>query len=332
MIITEKFARIAASHIEENLPSVCLIMPFNPKMSPKAEIRERLNASYEQIKKELDLRYPAKQSAATLKKLRTEISLLNHSAHTKSVCIFVSPREQQTYYFNIEVKRKIIIDQAFDIRDIIRNKSKDNHCLILMLNAGSSEIYLKGSQRTPKLISRLPGHGDPELWLRQTDSGLSILLNAYPYPLFVMGLPEKLDHFKKISLNTDMVMEYIPLDMAPVPAAAINKMLHPLIQDQDHILYLQALKQLRRADQGEKLAIGIREAHAMAGKINNRLLIVEKNYACQSVLEEKQDKASARIRDLVDETIEKALHAGANVQFIERKLPLRYANIALIYD
>ena len=330
MIITEKFARIAASHIEENLPSVCLIMPFNPKMSPKAEIRERLNASYEQIKKELDLRYPAKQSAAILKKLRTEISLLNHSAHTKSACIFVSPREQQTYYFNIEVKGKIIIDQAFDIRDIIRNKSKDNHCLILALNAGSSEIYLKGSQRTPKLISRLPCHGDPESWLRQTDSGLSILLNAYPYPLFVMGLPEKLDHFKKVSLNTDMVMEYIPLDM--VSAAAINKMLLPFIQDQDHMLYLQALKQLRRADQAGKLAIGIRDAHAMAGKINNRLLIVEKNYACQSVFEEKQDKASTRIRDLVDETIEKALHAGANVQFIARKLPLRYANIALICD
>lgn len=329
MKITEKFARLETIHIKENLPSACLIMPFNPKMSPKAEIMERLNAAYDQVRKELDRLYPIERSAAVLKKLKMEISRLNHSAHTKSVCIFVSPQEQLTHYFNIDVKRNVMIDQPFDIRDIIRSKNNSNHSLLLVLGAGASEIYLKESQRMPRLISHLPGRGNPELLLKQTDDGLSILMKSYPYPLFVMGLPEKSDHFKRISRNADMVIRYIPYDTLPAPVAAINRALLPFIQDHDHVLYLHALKQLRRADQAGKLARGIREAHAMAGKINNRLLVVEKNYACQSVFEEN---ASARIRDLVDETIQKALNAGANVQCVERSLPFRYENIALIYE
>lgn len=343
------------------LPSVSLIMPFEPKMNLKTELAHKLKIAAAKIEHQLLANYEREKATLTINKLRNLISNLNYNTHKKSIALFVSPLIEKAYYLDIPVEEKIIIDESFEIRDLVYSKKDLHQYLVLILSAEWTKTFMGNSNHFIRLKTDTAENADA-VWneppsktanftnpsyrkevmlnkfLKYTDDGLSIILNTTPFPVFVMGTDRTIGHFKKITANKKHIIEYVPGNYEEAAEQEIRKTLAPYLYNWKKVKQDNILHQLDAAMSAGKLVSGIEKAWKKVAEKNSRLLVVEKNYIypAQHVTEteiiphDPLGKNGLFIKDAVDDVIEKVLINGGDVEFVDEGLLKDYNFIALI--
>jgi hypothetical protein len=128
------------------LPAISIIQPFEPMMSLKSELEYRLKRAMEKVETELMANYTVHTAVPVIVKLQNLIHQLNYNTHKKSIAIFVSPLIEKVYYLDIRVEEKIVIDESFEIRDLVYSKKQNIQYLVLLLSAERSKMYLAIAQ------------------------------------------------------------------------------------------------------------------------------------------------------------------------------------------
>ena len=340
-------------------PAISILLPFEPKMSLKHELDHKLKTIAGKIEKELLTNFSAEKAIEVVKKLQHILAHLNFDTHKKSIAIFISPEIEKVYYLDIFIKERIIIDDSFEIRDLIDNKNQSREYLILHLTGKRSKIYL-ASNKTIQVIKtnvadniysyerdmpeRVPHFDDPkkhkeillEKFLHQMDDGLTIIHNAFPLPVFVIGSEKILGHFKKITKNQSAIIEYAHGGHEDLTESEIAKIIEPNIVDWNRIKQVTLSKQIEKANGEHKLASGIKEVLEAAIHKNSRLLVLEKDFSYPIKVaggEEKEKNESDHffyINDMVGSVIEKVLEYGGDVEFVDNGQLKDYDHIALI--
>src|SRR5688572_15934023 len=201
-------------------PAVSIILPFEPKMGSKKELSHSLKIAAGNVEKELLENYPRETAILVMQKLRAVIKDLNFNTHKKSIAIYVSPVFEKVLYLDIYVEEKIIVDESFEIRDLVYSKKHLHKYLVLMISAKVSRIYLANPDTFVRIVSDTPEsvyayvNDVPERvanfsniaerkeivsdkFLHHIDNALDIILKAYRLPLFVAGTEKIVGHFKK---------------------------------------------------------------------------------------------------------------------------------------
>jgi Bacterial archaeo-eukaryotic release factor family 3 len=344
------------------MPSVSVIIPFEPKMSLKSEIEYKLKTAIDRVKEQLETGYPAEKSQPVLNRLKEIVKKLDYSTYKKSIAIFVSALMEKLYYLDFTVEEKIIVDESFEIRDLIYSKKELHKYLVLVLSSQANIIYLGNTIRFVRIISHLPEHvsaykndiaervanfSDPsqrneimlEKFLRYTDEGLAILLKAYPLPVFVMATERTAGHFKKITHNSGRILAFVHGNFEEATDAELRKALQPHIADWKKVKQEDLKRQLDAAMGARKLATGIQDVWKEAVHKKGRLLVVEKNFmyparhgAEADIIYKKEYETGndLYIKDAVDDVIEKVLENGGDVEFVDDEVLNDYKHIALI--
>lgn len=343
-------------------PAISIIMPFEPKMSPKTELAHLLKLTINEVEKEVQEKYPGELSELVMNKLRQLAKQLNYHTHKKSIAIYVSPVFEKVLYLDIPVEAKIIVDESFEIRDLVYAKKQVQSYLVLLLSGKESRIFLGNTESFVRILSDKPESvhayvNDPpervanfsdvqdrreiitEKFLQHIDHSLNNILSAYPLPLFVCGVKKLTGHFKKISKHGSSVVEYINGNFEEATIPELKKVIEPHITDWKKVKQKELLNTLNDAAGQKKLAIGIHEVWREAHKNKGRLLVVEKDFmypAEQSAggaeiepLNESYNKFSY-IRDAVDDIIEKVLEHGGDVAFTDNGRMAGYKQIAMV--
>lgn len=344
------------------MPCVSIILPFEPKMSLKSELQYKLKLALGRVESELLANYTEEKSLNVLRKLRSLIKNIDYTTHKKSIAIFASPLIEKIFYLDIPVKEKIIIDESFEIRDLVYSKKEMHKYLVLVLTGKKTKIYLGDNNTLVRIISNVPDHiaayrndipervsnfSDPserkevmlDKFLRHTDNGLGILLKSYPLPLFVMGTSRVIGHFKKISRNNNAILATVQGNYEDVTEEEIRKALEPEIENWKEVKQKDLLHQLSLAYGAEKLAFGIKKVWKEASNKKGRLLVVEKNYMYpahhsgeNNIISQEELAADNKfyIKDAVDDIIEKVLENGGDVEFVDPGILKDYKQIVLI--
>jgi Bacterial archaeo-eukaryotic release factor family 3 len=343
-------------------PTVSLIMPFEPKMSLKTELIHSLKTAADKVERELLENYPGELGMLVMQKLRAIIKDLNFNTHKKSIAIYVSPVFEKVLYLDISVEEKIIVDESFEIRDLVYSKKQLHKYLVLLLSNKISRIYLGNTETfvrivsdTPESVSayindvpeRLANFSDKSDWkeiimdkfLHHIDNSLDIILNAYRLPLFVLGTEKVLGHFKKLSKHTAAVIDYVHGNYEEASLPELKKILEPHVADWKIVMQKDLLNQLDEAAGSKKLVVGMRDVWREATSHKGRLLVVEKNYMFPAQHGGSEDiiyKATepynkfSYIKDAVDDVIEKVLENGGDVEFVDKEVLKDYDHIALV--
>jgi len=343
------------------LPAVSIILPFEPVMSLKSELEYKLKIALQKVESGLMKDYGMDKALPIILKLKNLVQNVNFNTHKKSIAIFVSPLIGKIFYLDILVEEKIIIDESFEIRDLIYSKKELHKYLLLVLTGKSLKIYLGDTTQFIRIVSEVPENiaayendipesvsnfSDPSYrkevmlgkFLRHVDIGLDILLKAYPLPLFVMATERTIGHFKKNSKNKQFVIEFIHGSFEEATEAELRKMIQPYIHDWKSVKQQNLLQILNTARSAKKLAFGINEVWKAAQQKKGRLLVVEKNYmvpaqqgADPEIIYQKDfsNNNSFYIKDAVDDIIEKVLENGGDVEFVDDDLLGDYGHIAL---
>lgn len=339
------------------MPSVSIIMPFDPKMNPKAEISHALKLAVDKVQREVSKNYPNELGSLVIQKLRTLLSDLNFNTHKKSIAIYVSPVFEKVLYLDIVVEEKIIVDESFEIRDLVYSKKQLHKYLVLVLTGKESRIYLGSSENfvtivsnTPVLVNEEDRHGDPsdnashkeilmDKFLHHVDQSLDIILNAYHLPLFLLGTEKIAGHFMKLTKHKSAIVDYIHGSFGDSTIWYIQNILKPHVTDWEQVKQKEILNRIDAAQNKHMLAVGIHAAWREALNHKGSLLVVEKNYMYASQNGSNGDSIYptvekynhfSYIKDAVDDVIEKVLENGGDVEFVEKGLLDSYNHIALI--
>jgi len=275
---------------------------------------------------------------------------------------FLSPLTERVYYLDFTVEEKIIIDESFEIRDLIYSKKDTHKYLLLVLSSHKNRIYLGNTTQFVRIVSHVPEHiaaykndiservanfSDPDKrdkimldkFLRYTDEGLSILLKAYPLPVFVMATERTAGHFKKITHNRNRILAVIHGNFEEATVVELRKAMQPHLADWKKIKQEDLKRQLDVAMSAHKLATGMQHVWKEASHKLGRLLVVEKNFiypayhgAEEDIIykQEKQPNKDLYIKDAVDDVIEKVIENGGDVEFVDDGALNEYGHIALI--
>lgn len=344
------------------LPSVSIILPFEPKMSAKTEIDYQLKRVIEKVEKELFRNHETEEARLITGKLKDLVSRLDYSTYKRSIAIYVSPVWEKIYYLDIPVEEKVIIDESFEIRDLVYSKKELHKYLVLVISSERSRIFLGNAVQFKRLSSNTPEHvaayrnnstertshfSDPshrkevllDKFLHHVDVGLGMILKAYPLPLFIMGAERTVGHFKKLSHYSAHIAGHVHGNFDEATQHEIREAISPLVTDWKKVKQEDLLHQLESARSAKRLARGAREVWKEAVQQKGRLLVVEKNYSCacrtsgggQAIID-KDDITDIPfyIKDAVDDIIEKVLQNGGDVEFVDEGILDDYQHIALI--
>jgi hypothetical protein len=299
-------------------PAVSIILPFEPKMGLRHELDYSLKIAAAKVQAEITASYPPETVSLVMQKLMNCIKNLNFNTHKKSIAIFVSPVFEKVLYLDVAVEEKIIVDESFEIRDLVFSKKEIHKYLILLLSAKNSRIYLGNTESFVRIVSssriylgntesfvrivsstpesvhayvnevpeRVANFSDIsdrkevilDKFLYHIDNSLDIILNAYRLPLFVLGTERITGHFKAITKHGSSVIDYVHGNYEEQSPEALRKILQPHIADWKKVKQKDLLNQLEDAAGKKKLAVGMQEVWKEAMHNRGKLLVVEKNF------------------------------------------------------
>jgi len=343
-------------------PAVSIIMPFEPRVCLKKELNHYLKVAADKVEKSLRDNYPEETCTLTMRRLRDIISNLNFDTHKKGIVIYVSLLFEKVIYLDIPVEEKIIIDDSFEIRDLLFANKQHNKFIVLLLNVKETRVY-RGDQselervefKEPASIyayvndtnERMSNFSDIDERKQITvykfffhiDSALDHILAIYPLPIFVVGAKKILGHFKKFTRHAGSITRYIPGNYEDATLPQLEEILKPHIAARFEAKQKDLLKQLEEAANHRRLAAGIKNVWQEAVNDKGRLLVVEKNYryagqqgANDDIIEEMTGiyNKLAFIWDAVDDVMEMVLANGGDVEFVDENVLKDYDHIALV--
>ena len=341
-------------------PAITIVLPFEPKMTPKSHLQNRLKEVVGEIREELQKEYPREQVTSIVQKLNGILNNLDFITYKKSLAILLSPGFERIYYLDFPVIEKITVDHEFNLKEVIQSKKDLHKYLALVLSGEGSRIYLGNAHQFIKIVSNLPqsvqscendpaekvgNFSDPshhkeillKKFLKYTDDGLSLLLEAYPLPLFIIGSKKMLGHFKKITRNEHSIVDYIHGSFSHYPESTIQNVIAPYVADWNNVRQKDLLNRLELAAGAAKLAAGIHEVRKETRNKNARLLVIEKSFSSPirdrvpGIFRiEKNDNIPPHLKDGVDQLIEEVIESGGEVEFVEDGSLNSFDHIALV--
>jgi hypothetical protein len=349
-------------HAVHYRPAVSIILPFEPKMGLRTEISHSLKLAADKVEKELAQSYTQEIKSLMMDRIRDIIHHLDFNTYKKSIAIYVSPVFQKVLYLDMPVEEKIIIDESFEIRDLVYSKKELHKYLVLLLSGKESKMYLGNHEsfvrissnkpesvyayvnEAPEKVSNYSDHSERkevimDKFLHHIDNGLGIILHSYQLPVFVIGTERIMGHFKKISRHSRSVMAYIHGNHEDAGMEELKKIISPHVADWKKLKEKELLGVLEEAAGQKKLVTGMKEVWKEAMHRNGRLLIVEKDFMYAADHGAKEDQIEAvtdsrdqhsYIKDAVDDVIEKVLDNGGDVEFVDPPLLDFYQHIVLV--
>lgn len=343
-------------------PAVSVILPFEPRMGLKAELQYNLKHASKKVLDALQADYPPELSGLVMQKLQQLIDKVDYNTYKKSIAIFVSPVFQKLLYLDVAVEERIIVDESFEIRDLIYSKKQLHKYLLLLLSGKEMRMYLGNGGEMVRIISDKPEHAEAyendiaervtnfsdvsdrkevmlEKFLRHADQSLDMVLNAYPLPLFVLGTERVIGRFKQLTKHQKAIVDVLHGNYEDATPAELKKILEPVISDWKKVQVKDLLNRIEEAANKKKLAVGIKEVWHDAIRKKGQLLIVEKNYMYPAQHSDAEDRIEGTeelynrfsyIKDAVDDVMEKVLEYGGDVEFVEEGVLDAYAHIVLI--
>ena len=339
-----------------HIPCISLVINFEPKLSGRNELEQKLKAHQQRIERQLVQEYPSEKAMPLVEKLQAAIRNVNYNSYKKSLALYVSENIQKTYYLNIEVTEKSIIDDSFEIRDLVLSKKEQRKFLVLHVAEQHSSFYVFEEGQLSRIRTNSFSHlrhklGDlpaivdmekqrqilVEKFLLLTDECIPGILSDHPFPIFVLGKENIVSGFKKISNSLPSIIRFIVGEFDVLNERQVAAVLSPHLDQWKQVFVQSLLMRVEAAFSASLLACGMEEVWTEAYRNNCRLLIVENDYSCPAQHGATADQmrftgttSGFYIKDAVDDAIEMVLLNGGDVEFVEPGSLRHFNQIAAI--
>lgn len=335
------------------LPSVSIILPVEVRIAEQKEMEYKLKTIIGKVEKELLDAYPRDKAEPVINKLKGLADKIDYHTMKKSIALFVSALVEKVFYLDFPAEEKVVIDESFEVRDLIYNSKERIEYYLLVLGGKESMLYEgnpDGLQKltlhvpsniaayTPDLPDRVSNFSDPDnmkeiirdRYLKSIDDGLARYLNVKQLPVFVLATEKVAGHFRQHSRHGKEIAFYLHGNYELAPENVLFEAVQDAVRNERLKHQESVLHQLEIAA-GKGLTVsGCTDALQYAGQKNCRLLIVERDFALPGAEALQNSGNLLTHKDPVDDLMEQVLLAGGDVEFTETGTLQEYGGLVLI--
>jgi hypothetical protein len=349
---------------QKKFPAISIIIPTHPN-SPKFRLdKDYLHKTAENVKLRLENQYGKKTSRLLTEKLTALIGQVDFSKLSHGLAIFVASDVERIFYLPFEVSsEKIIVDDSFEIRDLLYAVKLNRNYLLVVISPNSVKTWIAydsslASVRFPdmpeavKAVTNehsLPGwdYFDKKAWdennlnnyLLFIDKVIERESNKTNNAVIVMGDRKLLGHYKKHSKIGNRILGYVAGSFEHSSVSELLSHIQPILERENKREEEYAINLLEEAIKKGKYSSGISEVWRSAVEGRGRLLIVEKDYKQSArrgsdpfsiVLDDEHENPWNMIADAVDDVIELIFKNKGDIVFVENGRLKKHQKIVLI--
>ncbi len=348
---------------KKTFPAVSVILPVHPQYPGIKDDLHRLEGIVREVDTKLHSLYSNEKCKIILDKLKNAVNHLPVNHLSKTVVIYVSEEMEKYIALPFHVSEKVIIDNSFELRDLIYSAARnvDFMALIIAQNSVNTLVCNTTSSETTTLDNMpdnrrdvmnqhsLPGKEYADLqafkeknihnYLHFIDEVISKELKNSNLPVVVFGDIKILSYFKSHTHNTDRIIGYVDGNYEHANPQEIRRRAEPVILAELQRKEQKALNTLMDAVSRNTFASGIVDVWRAIEEGRGKLLLVEKDYCIKArrgndsftiLLDDSPNNPHNIIRDAVDDVIETILRKSGEVMFFENGVLSSYDRIALI--
>jgi len=341
---------------------VSIILPAHKEYPHYKQDKMQLKKLIHDVEMRMNGVYDKKVTANVVSSLNKMKSEIDFTHLQNGLVIHYSPMEQKIYHLPFSPSEKLIIDDSFEIRDMVYKLKTQFDYYILVLTEGSvraikvmnrnfSELKVDefplgmddtGGKSTTRVKSfslntRIQHVSDSKAYqevkvdkyLRDIDKIVSEHPELKNLSQIICAPLKLAAQFKKISGVKSNRIGTINGNYEKQTPKSIVTMCEKLLKESHLDKQDKLLKQIEKESKKKLLAWGIRDVKLCAHNGMGRLLIVEKDYA-PSTLFIKENLADKKTADLVDDIIEEVVEKGGDVEFVENGKLGAYDRIVMI--
>lgn len=343
-------------------PAVSIVVPFSPKIALRTELKKDIKYAIDQAARQLRSQYPDTLSETVIEKLNTLSEELIIPSDKYGLVIYASPVFSKVYFLDVLPPSRIVIDESFEIRDLLFSKKQMRRYLVFLLSSEKCRLLLHdGHHLLPVRMDshasvdayinddteRVSNFSDPvayktkqvEKFIRQMDKELTQQIKDNQYPFFLMGSRTILGMFMSLTHNRNNLKGMIEGNFEKSSLPEIESALKMPVQKWKREDESSLLKQIEEAAGLHKLAVGIEEVWKEAYEKKGKLLIVEQDYRAAGehisggkiVYKPTGSQNDFKIStDVVDDAMEMVIKNGGDVVFVDDGVLQQYGHIALV--
>ena len=338
-------------------PSVSIIVNKETASPRNEKFRlEVKNAVKQAIEKLRENGYDKRMVADFEKRLTAIENTIVYEYDFQSVALFISPVREELLVLPFEVKNKVIVDNSFEIRDLLRAVNRSFQYNVIILSKKQTAFYNGYHKLLQKveevdlpegveyyLANRVNIVNDPakaeakalELYVNDVDHFIRLHTEMHT-PLIVMGDEKLVAYFKNKTKRPDKILAVIYGSYDDERTSVISNKINEKLQEYIDIRDKQLLERIKPDIDRLSYVSGIQESWTVAAMKEARILLVEEGYKTEGysvkdglflIFSKPEDEECEYHADAVDDLAEMVLLQGGEVYFVKQGLLKDYDHI-----
>lgn len=328
-------------------PAVSLLMPTHRRQPDNAQDPVRLRNLVAEADKQLraDPAVTQERRLDVLGQLDRALTQVDLNHAEDALAIFVAPGEHQVWLLGRTVPERVVLADTFLTRNVVAALAADRPFWVLTVSADHVALWDGHAERVrehrtdtfpltrsladpdaerKERVGDLPSTFQDEQtrrFLREADQAVRDVLSADPRPLYAVGEAAALSLLDSVGSVTKDAPRISHGGLRQGPAEAVLEAVSPLLAERAQSETADVLGELDKARGRRAFAAGLDEVWQSTTDARVHLLVVEEHYR-ETVSEHSDHLEPAEAADLhgrddiVDEIVEQALEAGAQVHFV----------------
>lgn len=299
--------------------------------------------------------FKKKEIRGLLSKLKKTVESVDVRHNLDGLAIFVNSNFEKVVRLPFPVKERIIIDETFATRDLIRAMNRGINYYTLSISAGFvrlfeahrdnfTEIYEGGfpfANPFPRGSNLEESTSVKEARLKEffkmVDKSFSVIYNQHPMQVVIAGVGRNIAFYRATADLDNKLITTIEGNYDNASQHDLSLVVWPEVKRSMEEKRRQVLRKLDEATGRKRLVTGIEKVWKLALQDRGELLVVEEDFqqAAQinkngnSLILVNEHGLPGITDDLVDEIAEKVVSTGGRVVFTENGSLSKYNHIAL---
>jgi hypothetical protein len=326
-------------------PAVSLLCPLQRHRPGNSEDPVRLRHLAQEARRRLQHELGVRVSAGLVRRVEEGIDSIDLGRPSEAVALYATPSETRVLMLPFAVPERVVVDDAFETRDLARGLAQHPQYRVLVLAEKPTRLLESdGTTMTEVRSAVFPmfiegARGDPipsggyaphssrsesqhEQFFRLVDHAFRAHTATNPLPLVIVGTKRDLAYFEQVTENTAWIVGRLFGNHELTPLDELTRLTRPIIHT--HLAEQQAatVAELVDAIGAGRAVVGIKPVWQRGIEGRGRILLVEEDFEYPArVVDQRLEPAGAVdapeiLDDAVDALIDIVIESGGRVVFV----------------
>jgi hypothetical protein len=353
--------RLLQSH--RGYPALSILVPTHRTSPDNQQDPIRVKNLVDEAKNRLLEEFNQRELAPLFEKLDALVDEIDYVYALDGLAIFVSNDFAKKYYIPFMLKPRVVVDETFATRDLVRAMNRTNRYWVVALSEQPSRLFeatretlvevndfdfpmelgRKGGERGAQAVRMSQGAYRDEhhrKFFRDVVDGVVAARQEDNLPVVVVGVDRYIAFFRELFPQSEAIIATVNGNYDHATAHEIGEVVWPQVKDAFMNKRNDVLDELGTAVGARQFVSTVGEVWEYAHDGRGSVLVVEDNFKYPARIsedgrritkvEQEEIEAPDVVDDAVDEIIEAVMLQGGRVEFVDDGTLSDHRGIALI--